>query len=124
MRKAFDSLILILTAALCVCIFCARRSGKPIGKSVAALIASLIPPMIGNLLIIATSSLIVADIGSYLYFLGMDLIMFFMVRFTIRYCELTPKRGLVFFAYALLLADAFQLDLADEMPTIEELEEV
>ena len=111
MRKAFDSLILILTAALCVCIFFARRSGKPIGKSVAALIASLIPPMIGNLLIIATSSLIVADIGSYLYFLGMDLIMFFMVRFTICYCELTLKRGLVFFAYALLLADAFQLVL-------------
>ena len=54
MRKAFASLIIILAAVLLVCIFFARRSRKPIGKSVAALIASLIPPMIGNMLIIVT----------------------------------------------------------------------
>ena len=40
MRKAFASLIVVLAAVLCVCIFFARRSRKPIGKSVAALIVS------------------------------------------------------------------------------------
>lgn len=66
MRKAFASVILILTAMLCVCVFFARRSRKPIGKSVAALISSLIPPMIGSMLIIMTQDHLVADIGSYM----------------------------------------------------------
>ena len=105
MRKAFASLIIILAAVLCVCIFFARRSRKPIGKSVAALIASLIPPMIGNMLIIVTQDHIVADIGSYMYFLGMDLIMFFLARFTVRYCDIKEMKPLSILIYALLLAD-------------------
>lgn len=109
MRKAFASLIIVLAAVLCVCIFFARRSRKPIGKSVAALIASLIPPMIGNMLIIVTQDHIVADIGSYMYFLGMDLIMFFLARFTVRYCDIKEIRPLSIVIYALLLADAVQL---------------
>ena len=109
MRKAFASVILILTAMLCVCVFFARRSRKPIGKNVAALIASLIPPMIGNMLIIMTRDHLVADIGSYMYFIGMDLIMFFMTRFTNRYCDIPEKKPLLILIYALLAADALQL---------------
>ncbi len=109
MRKAFASLIVILAAVLCVCIFFARRSRKPIGKSVAALIASLIPPMIGNMLIIVTQDHFVADIGSYMYFLGMDLIMFFLARFTVRYCDIKEMKPLSILIYALLLADAVQI---------------
>lgn len=109
MRKAFASLIVILAAVQCVCIFFARRSRKPIGKSVAALIGSLIPPMIGNMLIIVTQDHLVADIGSYMYFLGMDLIMFFLARFTVRYCDIKVMKPLSILIYALLLADAVQL---------------
>ena len=109
MRKAFASLIIILTAVLCVCIFFARRSRRPIGKSVAALICSLIPPMIGNMLIIVTPDHIVADIGSYMYFLGMDLIMFFLARFTVRYCDIREIKPLTMLIHALLLADAVQI---------------
>ena len=109
MRKAFATVIIILAAMLCVCIFFARRSRKPIGKSVAALIASLIPPMIGNIMIIVTYSHLVADIGSYMYFLGMNLIMFFLARFTVRYCEVREKKPLSIVIYALLLVDAVQL---------------
>ena len=109
MRKAFASLIVVLAAVLCVCIFFARRSRKPIGKSVAALIASLIPPMIGNMLIIVTQDHLVADIGSYMYFLGMDLIMFFLARFTVRYCDIKEIKPLSILIYALLLADAVQI---------------
>ena len=109
MRKAFASVIMILTAVLCVCIFFARRSIKPIGRNVAALIAALIPPMIGNLLIIMTQDHLVADIGSYMYFIGMDLIMFFMARFTIRYCNIERYKPLLYVIYLLLAADAIQL---------------
>ena len=109
MRKAFASLIVVLAAVLCVCIFFARRSKKPIGKSVAALIASLIPPMIGNIMIIVTHNHLVADIGSYMYFVGMDLIMFFLARFTVRYCEIKEIKWLSALIYMLLLIDAVQL---------------
>ena len=109
MRKAFASVIMILTAVLCVCIFFARRSRKPIGRNVAALIAALIPPMIGNMLIIMTQDHLVADIGSYMYFIGMDLIMFFMARFTIRYCNIERYKPLLYVIYLLLAADAIQL---------------
>ena len=111
MRKAFASLIMILTAVLCVCIFFARRSRKPIGKSVAALVAALIPPMVGNLLIIMTQDHLVADIGSYMYFLGMDLIMFAMARFTIHYCDIHGHKALLYVICILLAADAVQLFL-------------
>ena len=109
MRNAFATVLVVFTALLCVCIIFARKSKKPIGKSVAALVCSLIPPMIGNLLIILARHHIVADIGSYMYFIGMDLIMFFLVRFTIKYCEIQPHRKLLIFIYILLLADAVQL---------------
>ena len=109
MRKAFASVIMILTAVLCVCIFFARRSRKPIGKNVAALVAALIPPMIGNLLIIMTQDHLVADIGSYMYFLGMDLIMFAMARFTVRYCDIQGHKTILCLIYILLAVDAVQL---------------
>ncbi len=109
MRKAFASVIMILTAVLCVCIFFARRSRKPIGKNVAAVIAALIPPMIGNLLIIMTQEHLVADIGSYMYFLGMDLIMFAMARFTIRYCDIQGHKALLYVICILLAVDTVQL---------------
>ena len=109
MRKLYASVIIILAAVLCVCVFFARRSRKPIGKSVAALIASLIPPMIGNIMIIVTHNHLVADIGSYMYFLGMDLIMFFLARFTVRYCDIKEIKWLSILIYTLLLADSVQL---------------
>ena len=111
MRKAFAAVILLLTAMLCVCIFFARRSQKPIGKNVAGLVCSLIPPMIGNMLIIVATRHLTADIGSYMYFIGMDLIMFFLTRFTIRYCEIPPHKSLLYFIYLMLLVDAVQLML-------------
>ena len=109
MRKAYASLILLLTAALCVCIIFARKSKKPIGRNVAALVCSLIPPMIGNMLIIITQRYAVVQIGSYMYFLGMDLIMFFMARFTLKYCNIKGNRYIRNYIYAVLLIDAAQL---------------
>ena len=111
MRKAFASVILILAAALCVCIFFARRSGKKNANTVSLLIASLIPPLIGNLLIIVTEDHLVADIGSFMYFLGMDVIMICLIRFTIEYCNIKPNSALRNLIYIVLIADMIQLAL-------------
>lgn len=112
MRKAFAFLILLLTGALCVCGFFARRSSKENAKVVLHMILSLIPPMIGNMLIIVTDDHLAADVGSYLYFLGMDLVMLSVVRFSFGYCGVAkPGKAIRYLVYTLLTADVIQLCL-------------
>lgn len=97
--------------ALVACAVMARRSTKqPIGTTVSLLLFALIPPVIGNLLIIDTANLTIATVGYYVYFLGMDLVMFALLRFTFDYCNIKFKsNGLKMLIYALLALDALQL---------------
>ena len=110
MRYGYVAIYLVLAAALGVCSFVARRSGRAIGPSVAALLAALIPPVVGNLIIIGFKNPSVSVIGCYIYYLGMDLVMYALMQFTFQYCHLSwPNRGIKLFVYGLLLADAVQL---------------
>ena len=110
MRNLIDIVLILVAGALCLCVLFARRSGKRIGKTVAAMTASLIPPILGNVLIITTQKHLTADIGSLLYFVGMDVVMYWLLRFTFRYCEIPkPSRGIRILAYGLLIADVVQL---------------
>ena len=110
MRYAFSVIFSILIVALSVCTVKAARSGKALGPSVALLLASLIPPMAGNLIIILFSDLRLVTVGRYIYFLGMDMVMFAVTRFTRAYCFPTaPKQKLQTLADLLLLVDAVQL---------------
>ena len=103
-------IFLILAAALSVCSLTARRSNKAIGASVALLTASLIPPVIGNLVVVASGSRLVSVIGCYIYFLGMDLVMYPLLRFTFDYCHITRfSKKLKTLVYLLLVLDAAQL---------------
>ncbi len=110
MRVTFSILYLILIFALLVCTVLARRSDKATKNAVAFLESALIPPVLGNLLIVGTSIRITALIGCYFYYLGMDLVMYSLVNFTNVYChgrdskKYTPK-----FIYAILAADAVQM---------------
>ena len=91
------------THGIAVCVFSlCEDPGNRSEKSVAVLIASLIPLMIGNMLIIITQDHLVADIGSYMYFIGMDLIMFFLARLTTGYCDIPVNRPLLILIYVLL----------------------
>lgn len=111
MRIGLSIIFIILVAALTACAFMARRSSKqPIGTTVSVLLVALIPPVIGNLLIIDSANLTVATIGYYIYFLGMDLVMFALLRFTFDYCNIKFRDSrLKFLIYALLVLDALQL---------------
>ena len=110
MRLIFSGLYLVLILALLVCTVLARRSDRQSRDAVAFLEAALIPPVLGNLLIVGTSIRITALIGCYFYYLGMDLVMYSLVNFTNVYChgrdsmKYHPK--LVYFALA---ADAVQM---------------
>ena len=109
-RVPFAIVLFILAVTLAVCSFKARRSGKAIGNAVANFIASLIPPVTGNMLIIISSNYVLSLIGCYMYYVGMDFVMIFLIQFTISYCRLEKKRKSHYYiAYTLLLLDAVQL---------------
>ena len=110
MRAAYSVLYAVLIIALLICTICARRSERNTRDSVAFLDASLILPIFGNLLIIAYGNKIIALTGCYLYYLGMDLVIYALVNFTDVYCKGTgngEKKPTVM--YVLLAADAIQL---------------
>ena len=110
MRNVFAGVFIVLIVALAVCAAIASRSKRPVGKSVSLLLASLAPPLAGNLLITLSDVRIVSLIGCYFYFIGINLVMFALLRFTFAYCEVSPERkkyGWV--AYILLIMDAVSI---------------
>ena len=73
------------------------------------LLGGLIPPVSGNLLIIASTNRIISTIGYYIYFLGMNFVMYALLRFTLDYCLLKwPNRAVRNFVHGLLLVDTIQ----------------
>lgn len=77
----------LIAVALTICAVKAFRSPKAIGKAVGWLEVSLIPPVIGNILIICSEFELQSKIGCYMFFLGMDGVIFSLVRFTNEYCR-------------------------------------
>ena len=110
MREQFTVIFLLLILGLMTCVNIATRSRKKISRPVGLLLAALIPPVTGNLLIICSTVQLYADIGRYIYFIGMDFVMFALMKFTDAYCGRPEKRiALRNICYALLLIDAVQL---------------
>ena len=110
MRIAFSVLYSLFIAAFAICIHFARKSHKSSGKSVALLLTALIPPMVGNLIIIISSNQSASTVGYYIFFLGMDFVMYALVNFTHKYCSLGKftfrRRALLI---SVLAADAIQI---------------
>lgn len=110
MRIALSVIFAVLILILGVCSFFAFRSKKPIGKAVAILLVALMPPVLGNLFIIASPNLYLSTAGCYIYFLGMDIVMFALIRFTIEYCNLKWHINLFKWTlYVILVLDVIQL---------------
>ena len=68
MRTTFAIIFMILIVALGVCVYLSKRSRKAIGTSVALLMGSLIMPVIGNLIIIASGSELLQNDFEVLHF--------------------------------------------------------
>ena len=67
-RALYGSLFVILALALGVCALFARFSRKSHNESAALLLAALIPPVVGNMMITFTADRIVATAGCMIYF--------------------------------------------------------
>ncbi len=110
MRTLVSVIFLLLIVALGVCAALARRSRRADGKPVALLLLSLIVPVIGNLILVLTGERAVALTGYYVYFLGMDLTVFTLLRFSVTYCRFrNPAKGVIWAVRGLLVLDALQL---------------
>ena len=110
MRLAFGIVFLAIIAALTVCARVARHSGKRIGSAASILLASLILPMAGNMIIILSSGRVLSLIGCYLYYIGLDVAIAAMIHFTFVYCGISRRwKRVGRAAYFLLLADVVQL---------------
>ena len=110
MRIALSVVFAVLIVILGLCAFLAIRSKKPIGKSVFFLLLALIPPVAGNLLIIASPIQWISETGCYIYFLGMDAVMLALIIFTFDYCNITwHARTVKTILYVILVLDALQL---------------
>ena len=122
LRNIILALFSLLIVFMGSCAYIAIQSGKKIAKPVANLLISLIPPAAGSLIIILSAVKKLSFAGYYLYFTGMNVFLYALSRYSIRYCGITLtddrtlKTGtvlLVFDAGQLLLniltAHAFEL---------------
>ncbi|MBR5681788.1 MAG: EAL domain-containing protein [Ruminococcus sp.] len=109
MREKFSVIFVVMIIALAVCSFIAFRSRKINSISVALLTGAFIPPVIGNLILVCSGDKALSLLGEYIYFIGMDIVMFALLRFAIEYCNIRLKRPWLKNAvYLLLIADIMQ----------------
>ena len=90
-RLAFSIIFVLLSIALMICAFVAYRSKKDIGKPLCNMLVAIIPPIVGNFLIVGSTSKTLATVGCYLYYVGIDFTVFQALRFAMSYCKLTYK---------------------------------
>ena len=88
MRVAISAVITFVAVALVICAWISKKSERDIAPKVTAFLISLLPPVIGNLIIIAAHTEGFALFGRYLYAIGIDITMFCLLDFTLQYCDL------------------------------------
>ena len=110
MRIIFSAIFTAVIIAQIVCVYKARHSAKPIGHYVAAINSAIIPPLLGNLILIGSHEKVISQVGCYIYFLGVDLVVMTLARFTVEYCKTRNKTlSKSRIVYIPLAADAVQL---------------
>ena len=110
MRTTIAFIFMVLMAALVGCAVVASRVEKPIAVPVRRLLLALLPPVFGNFLIILSGEPMLATIGCYTYYIGMDVMMMALFYFTSDYCNLgLSKSKLSAVCCALMFVDVVQL---------------
>lgn len=110
MRLLIAVILLLLSTALGFCGYKAYHSTKSIGFSVALLDFFLIPPLLGNLIIILSHERSISLTGFYIYCVGMNVVIYSLFRFTLEYCLLVrPDRKYRLIVGVILALDSIQV---------------
>ena len=97
MRNVLFLALCILIITLVICMVKAYRSQKAQSREVAFLLFALIPPILGNLIVVWSTVESFSIVGYYIYFLGMDLTMLALANFTFSYCRNSWKGSDIYF---------------------------
>ena len=109
MRRLFSLIFIAVILALTICAILAKQSRKPVGRPVMILDIALIPPVLGNLIIVFSSDHLLSLIGCYMYYMGMNLVMAALMNFIFEYCHCKwPNKTTMLVFYFMLLADNIQ----------------
>ena len=110
MREFLSVVLAAIAVMLAFGAYFARNSKKKLSVSVGNLLLSLVFPVAGNLLILISDRSTLSLVGYYVFFLGMNAFMFFMLSFTVQYCNIDwESEKLRNFLYGLLILDSIQL---------------
>jgi len=109
-RTGFAILLVFLCVANACCAFLSRKSDKSISLGISMLSASVVLPMLGNLILIIAQDYTLAMVGSYVYFLGLNAVVVALLFFTADYCSVN-FRGTRYrtFVIVLITVDTVQL---------------
>ena len=103
-------ILAILCAALIACALVAHRRNKESTHGVHIMLLALLPPIIGNIIIIASQNELFANIGCYLYFIGLDWTVIVLLLFTTSYCHFKSGNYLWFkVLLGIVVLDTIQL---------------
>ena len=109
MRIQYAVVFVFLILALAGCAVTAYRSRKTYSRQVSRLLIALLPPVIGNLIIIISRNAVLSEIGYYVYFIGMDCVVITSLIFARDYCEVSAKyRKMHTAVFLLCSADVIQ----------------
>ena len=110
MRLAFGIMFMAIIIAMAICTRIARHSGKRMGFAAASLLAPLILPMAGNMIIILSGNRTLSTIGCYIYYLGLDVSIAALIHFTYAYCRIEKAhKWVMYLVHSLLTIDVIQL---------------
>ena len=110
MRLIFAIIYSVLIILLVLCGMISRRSKRTVATSVSDLEFSFIVPIVGNLILVLSQNELLSTLGSYTYFIGMDLMAFSLFDFTLSYCNIPWRahRKKCYVIYAILTLDIIQ----------------
>ena len=109
-RYVYVAIFVFLILTLLACAISASRQYKELGKAVSWLDIAFIPPILGNAIIVIANRKWLALVGCYIYYVGMDFVIYELVKFTEVYCKSTRKpRKVPGWIKWVLIADAIQL---------------
>ena len=112
MRITIAIVLVALMVALAVCATMTKYSKRRTETTVERLLLCLLPPMLGNLIIILATDETMATVGCYMYYMGIDLTMLALFTYTTEYCRVFSKDAKTPRVVRLIiLADMVQLAL-------------
>ena len=116
--------ITVMLIILVVCIAGAAKSERPLAKDVFFLLCYMVLPLAANEVIALAESETIAKFAYLLYFIGTDLMLYSLVRYSVDYCDIKYD-GSVFkkVLIAITVADIFLVLLNPFLGHVFELEE-